>query len=149
MRVGKSNHLNLYWRILGLFVLAIWTSALTACSAHCFLGTSHLGTTQAEGGCHTAASSSPSDGDSSDKGQPSESSPLCSSLKQLFSATALVEVPQIDCFILYTISENILLLADSSSNAIHVRQAILRDFIFTPEVYLGPALHSHAPPFLI
>ncbi|MCI0349181.1 MAG: hypothetical protein L0Z53_07130 [Acidobacteriales bacterium] len=149
MRSGSRDRFSPWLRVNAFFVLIMWTTALVACSAHCFLGTTHLGEFSEQESCHSQTAPPPCHGGSSDDEGKSDSGALCSSLKQLFAAKVVAEVPQFAGSVLYALSaRDVASLADSSSNAMHVRQAIPRDFVFTPEVYLGPALRGLAPPHL-
>jgi hypothetical protein len=137
------------WRVVALMVFLTWSWALIACSAHCFLGTSHLGTSQAGAGCHTAKSPPPGHGSPADKEHPSDSTPLCSSLKQMFSAESSVEVYPPAGYVVFDLTAiSTVGPAKSLSANIQKRQAVRPEFVFTPEVYLGPAIHSLAPPLL-
>jgi len=148
VKARGSNHSNPWWRALALMVLVMWSSALVACSAHCFLGTSHFGTAQAEEGCHAAKPSPPPchGGPSDKKG---ESGALCASLKQLFSAKTSVEAVPPPMSVVYFLAGAGTSAVECSSASSQRRPSTPLDFLFTPEVCPGPANLPHAPPALI
>ena len=53
---GQIRHAT---RVIASLILVLWSSALVACSAHCYLGTSHLGTAQVQHSCHLPKNTQP------------------------------------------------------------------------------------------
>ena len=152
MTFRKSSHLSMRCRIIAAAVLVVWTSALALCTAHCSLGVSHLPWAEKDDAvpsCHAAAEKPTSCHDTAPSAPADDNPPSasCATFKKLFTQhpSALLQ-PSPD-FVLYIQAD----YADSVQtefggiNAIP-RQSSPAKFIITPEVYLGPALHSLAPP---
>jgi len=127
----------------------VWIAAQALCFAHCNFGFAHGGSAQPA--CHAATPSSACHDDGADSApnkRDSAASTTCSTLKSALvggGATALV---QPDAHLLYTLAPVALMLDVTAiePSSVSSRQARPRDWVFTPEVYLGPALHSLAPP---
>lgn len=138
-------------RSLAAATLLVWITAQAMCTAHCSLGVGHGDSSQPS--CHGAAASTTHHEDDhsgapSDHG--SQTAYTCKVLKSALlmgSAPVLVE-PELH--LLYLLSPLVTLLnaTRDEPQASPFRQAWRRDWVFTPEVYLGPALRSLAPPLL-
>lgn len=138
-------------RKTALLVLVVWTTALAACTAHCFLGTSHLGIVADRQNCH-APHQPPSPchgGPPGNAGGESDSGALCSTLKQMLVSQEVPAAPLPVLATLYFLTiPDIGGFDDPLSHIVLPRRGSPAEFVVTPEVYLGPALHSLAPPVL-
>lgn len=136
-------------RLLGAVAVVVYLAAQTLCFLHCNIrggGESALAschgaqTTQA---CHAADDSSSTDS--------SSKTTTCVTLKNsLFTGdTSSLTVPQLS--VLYWFDAPALLVEASGlkSQGISFRQANHSNWVFTPEMSLGPAFRSLAPPFRI
>ena len=130
--------------------LLVWVAAQVLCFAHCNFGVGHGDFEEAS--CHGSAPA-PAHHDDGDSSSPdhheSSASATCSTLKSALvggSATALV---QPDFQLLYPLPPIALALVATAAEPTtsFTRQARTRDWVFTPEVCLGPAFRSLAPPF--
>ena len=148
MRSRQTNFSPLL-RSFAAGALLVWVAAQVLCFAPCNFGVGH-GDSE-ETSCHGSAPT-PAHHDDSDSSSPahheSSSSTACSTLKSALvgrSATALV---QPDFHLLYTLAPLTLDARAVEPTASCFRQAKARDWVFRPEVCLGPAFRSLAPPFL-
>jgi hypothetical protein len=133
-------------RFFAAGVLILFIAAQSLCVIHCATG----------GGHGDVASSSPCGRDCGSKGaasgpcDPSES-PSCTTLKTLFSNGALLALDLPDFYVVSALLPVTLftdaLLTETRVEGIF-RQTEWANRVFTPEVYLGPAIRSNAPPFL-
>ena len=133
-------------RFFAAGVLILFIAAESLCFIHC----------ATESGHGDAASSSACGGDCGSKGAasgpcgPSES-PSCTTLKTLFSNGALLGLDFPDFYVVAALLPVALftdvVLRETRIEALF-RQTEWADRVFTPEVYLGPALRSNPPPFL-
>ena len=132
-------------------VLLVWVAAQVLCFAHCNFGVGHGSSEQPS--CHASAPSPAhhEDGDSSGPAHhDSSASAACSTLKSALVGSGSVALVQPDFHLLYTLAPVALMLdmTAAAPTSPSSRQAKARDWVFTPEVCLGPAHRSHAPPFL-
>ena len=147
----RSRHsaLSPLLRSIAAVVLSLWVAALTLCGAHCSLGTNHCGSEQ--GSCHDSvqADSHHEDGDSSDSSEhDTKASASCLILKSVLPHSEVVSFVQPDLNLLSALA-SITFAFDVSSikcASLFLRQARLGEWVFTPEVCLGPAFRSLAPP---
>ena len=131
--------------------LLVWVAAQVFCFAHCNFGVGHGGSEQPS--CHASAPSQAhhEDGDSSGPAHhDSSASAACSTLKSALMGSGSAALVQPDFHLLYALAPLALTLNVTAAEptAAIFRQAKARDWVFTPEVCLGPAHRSHAPPFL-
>lgn len=144
---GHQTVLRPGWRWVALVMLFAWVAAFGLCNAHCALGKNApmqmpAPSSESSPGCHGGAC--PNSGDAANGS-------FCFTLKNLFSDTSstTLQAPDAPAFlqsILFALPE----LADLSAPSTSIlRQASPPDWIFTPEVYLGPAFRSHAPPVIL
>lgn len=143
-RMNAVRKLQPFWRVAALIALIGWITAFAICSAHCALGqTSHLGESGSEAlpPCHGGPTSKNSDSSSE------KATSFCITIKSLFSeATQLVLQPP-DALALFQPAFAFLCAPDSAALPAEIsRPSRPPDFLFTPEVYLGPAFRIHAPP---
>lgn len=138
-------------RLFASAVLLGWLAAVAFCAAHCSLGIGHGDSNRSS--CHgTAASTSHHEDDHpgvpGDHGSPTSYN--CEVLKSALLTGSAQILVQPDPHLLYVLPPLVALFdsaLDDPQTPI-LRQAWRRDWVFTPEVYLGPAFRSHAPPFL-
>ena len=131
--------------------LLVWVAAQVLCFAHCNFGVSHGGSAQPS--CHASAPSQAhhENGDSSAPARhDSSGSAACSTLKSALVSSGSVALALPDFQLLYSLAPVALMLDVTAAEPTSPssRQAKARDWVFTPEVCLGPAHRSHAPPFL-
>ena len=129
--------------------LLVWVAAQVLCFAHCNFGFGHGDSEQAS--CHGSAPTS-THHDDSDSSSPthhkSSASAACSTLKSALVGSSTTALVQPDFHLLYTLAPLTLHATVMEPTASFFRQAKVRDRVFTPEVCLGPAFRSLAPPFV-
>jgi hypothetical protein len=129
--------------------LLVWLSAQVFCAEICFSGSNASDAESSH--CHAeAADSHHRDGDSSEPSHPCPcGSVSCLTLKQALLTSKAPAAFHPALVPLYTLSALVLPL-ETADARIHAtfRQTKPRDWVFTPEVCLGPAFHSLAPPSL-
>ncbi len=150
MRLRPTTFSPLF-RSFATGTLLVWVAAQVLCFAHCNFGVGQGSSEQSS--CHASAPA-PAHHDGCESSAPapkhSSGSVVCSTLKSALVGDGSVALVHPDFQLLYTLAPVALMLdltaaeATSSSS----RQAKPRDWVFTPEMCLGPALHSLAPPFL-
>jgi len=136
-------------RSLAAVALLVWLAAQVVCAAHCNFGLCHADAEHAS--CHDSAQTQPhhdKGGSPAPAHDGSSTTAACLTLKSALvsdSGPALVS-PQ--PHLVYTLTPLVLTLELNVSEPATCsrRQAQLRDWVFTPEVCLGPAHRSHAPP---
>ena len=147
---SRQPTLSLLFRSLAASALLVWVAAQVVCSAHCNFGFGHGDSEQAS--CHGSAPSQAhhDDGNSpSPAHKGSSTSSACLTLKSaLFDGKASLlvkpEFQMLDTLAWFTPA----IEATQTELVAHFfRQARPRDWVFTPEVCLGPAFRSLAPPF--
>jgi hypothetical protein len=134
-------------RSFAAVTLLAWLAAQVLCAAHCNFGVCHGEAEKAS--CHGPALTHHDDADPAGPGHDNSSTTAtCLTLKSaLVSGSPLALVPP-ELHLLYTLAPVALALDATMAEATapSSRQAWRRDWAFTPEVYLGPAFRSHAPP---
>ena len=148
MKANGPASISAAWRIAALVVLVLWTAGMAVCMAHCALGTVRLSSIQLS--CNNCSDeSSPCHGNgASGSNNPQSGSPtVCYTLKHLFAdgPQPLLSVPEMPAFGTAVILEA-LALANEPLAAASLHQHHLSEWVFTPEVSLGPALRALAPP---
>lgn len=138
-------------RSFAAVALVIWVSAVALCTAHCtgFLAEGHG--EGAQPSCHVGdhqKATHHDDGDSENPEHCPSSTLGCAALQSASmngKATTLVQPPT---HVLYLLAPVALVLdaTPDDTTTLVFRQAPLRDWVFTPEVSLGPAFRSLAPP---
>lgn len=134
-------------RSLGALALVAFIGAQTMCFIHCHLG-GVKGSTATKFSCHAVVVKPCHAG--RDSSSPVAPAPMdsCSTLKNLApNSTALTHIAP-EFATLYVLAPFALTHhgAPLEPNAPHSRQANHKDRVFTPEVSLGPAFRSLAPP---
>ena len=148
-RMSAKRKWQLLWRVGAFVALIGWITAFGICSAHCALGTaSHIGGTHEMElpPCHGGPASSGSDAGS----DPTPASSFCFTIKSLsfHVDSVLVNAPNAPALIEPALAALHAAGSDLVASAQFLRQSRPLDFVFTPEVSLGPAFRSHAPPVL-
>jgi hypothetical protein len=162
---AKQGQLNFATRLTAISTLITWLSAIVFCSVECSTGSSHCGSshcrpaahhdTKASDHHHTDASHHEHHASchDADRAHDSPSSPqpcsnsLCDSLKSITQTSFQANPMRPDFALAYvfawTAPLETLTLPRLSS---HFREAPEPKWVFTPEVCLGPAFRSLAPP---
>jgi hypothetical protein len=148
MRCPRKLKLTLATRAWAMVTLIVWLGAWAFCSADCLMGDSRC---QPEHHHDEQAATSHHDHDQtpdSDKHDCPDSS-VCSSLKTFVPSAGNSFIFKHDFSLAYILGAAPLFqaLVIPQFEIPIFRQAWRRDWVFTPEVYLGPAFRSHAPPF--
>jgi hypothetical protein len=143
----RRTKINPGFRLLAAGALFMFVAAQVLCFAHCSLGESRGEVTQ---GCCQAKPVPLCDGDSSSTPATQDPMPLstCSTLMNAVwdSASAKVVIPELP--LLYVATLNILAPTAPEPDLIYSREPWPAGWVFTPEVSLGPAHRSLAPPLL-
>lgn len=165
MNTPRRPKLKMSLRIWAVVSLVAWLGASVFCAGEALLGHPHGdgedGHTSASGqhrlhhagttSTDSAASHSHShDSDKGDGGDGHDEDACCSTLKCVPQPASSLVLPTLD-FAKLPFCHFALLsqtLAPSEPESIPPRQASPRDWVFTPEVCLGPAFRSLAPPSL-
>ena len=138
-------------RSLAAATLLVWVVAQACCFAHCTFGVSMVGSGKSS--CHDSALA---------KGQPDEGGGSCcpknrdrstgvvcaTMMKSVLAGSGSVELVQPDFHLLYALAPFVLNAMATETSTVFSHQTTSSDWVFTPELSLGPAHHSHAPPFL-
>lgn len=147
----RARPLSPLLRSLAGVTALVWIAAQVLCFVHCNFGGGHGDDLQPS--CHGIASppAHHDDGDSSGSSHNHSSGDVsCVTLKTaLVNGSSLaLTAPQLP--VLYTLAPFALAFDATATEwaAPFTRQAGRDDWVFTPEVCLGPAFRSHAPPFL-
>ena len=131
--------------------LLVWIAAQVLCFAHCNFGVGQGSSEQPS--CHASAPA-PAHHDGCEPSAPapkhSSGSAVCSTLKSALVGSGSAALVHFDLHLLYALAPlslrfNVTAVEPTAS---FFRQAQPRDWVFTPEVCLGPAHRTHAPPCL-
>ncbi|MCI0536828.1 MAG: hypothetical protein L0Z50_16545 [Verrucomicrobiales bacterium] len=128
--------------------LVAFVAAEAMCFVHCHFGGGHADAEQPS--CHSTASTR-SNHDENGPASPAPSAMIsCFTLKNLLTSGGALTLVAPDQPIFYILGPVALALDATATEptASISRAARSRDWVFTPEVSLGPALHSLAPPLL-
>ena len=143
---SRRTPLNPLLRLLAATTLLCWLGALALCSTECFEGDSDHHAGQKEiASSHSDAHPTP---DSENHSGHDDSA--CVSLKTLVPTAHTDLLPKPDfgfCFLSFVPLPQTLTVAECEAPV--SRQPPDREFVFTPEVFLGPAFRSLAPPVLL
>jgi hypothetical protein len=131
-------------RIFAACALFVWLAALTFCSMECNLGHSHSDKSDTEHAVSSPHDTPSPDSDNHDKHDDS----LCVSLKTSVHTTNgfVFSKPDFGCGLALSFASPSQPLAATDIKPLISRQPPDRQRVFTPEVSLGPAFRSHAPP---
>ena len=146
---SRQTILSPLLRSLAAFALVVFVVAQALCFVHCNFGGGHGD--KAQPSCHGSPQHAAShDGD--DDSAPSTPTPTtaCSTLKTMLAGGDSSVVTAFQAHTLYLLPSIVSVLdaPETRPQAAFGRQARTREWIFTPEVCLGPAFRSLAPPFI-
>ena len=133
------------WRICAALLALVWISAFAICSTDCLGG--HFDSDHAA----RAAQTEPAHGHSdSDKHREHDDS-FCVALHSVFLSSASPTLTKPDFGLAFTqdFAFKIPSIPLHPPEAAISRRPPEREWVFTPEVCLGPAFRSHAPPLAI
>lgn len=142
MRLRRFQFARLL-RVVAALMLVVFFAAETLCFFHCkFEAGNGARPTPA---CHVAAGEScHANGAASTAGEPAGAAP-CPALKNMVAGSAPLSIGHPELAVLY-VQAPFAPLVFSRSDMLMFRPAKPSDWVFTPEVYLGPAFRSLAPP---
>lgn len=145
----RQTTLSPLLRSLAALALVVFVVAQAMCFVHCNFGGGHGD--KAQPSCHGSPQHAASH-DGGDDSAPSVPSPTaaCSTLKTMLAGS---DAPTLTAFQTHTLYllPSVVLALDATETRPQVsfsRQAHSREWTFTPEVCLGPAFRSLAPPFV-
>jgi hypothetical protein len=144
MHSHQTKRSPLFRSFAGVAVL-VWIAAQVLCFVHCNFGGGHGNGKRAS--CHAPALSQEhhdAPGPTHDDSSPTAA---CLTLKSaLLGGSLALNAPELP--VLYTLAPIAfaLKIATTEPAASFSRQTWRRDWVFTPEVCLGPAHRNHAPP---
>jgi len=131
--------------------LVAWVGAQALCQAHCMSG--GCNDESDDLACRTTAAAAPHHAEDDHGSQPCHhdqgADASCTTLKSVLVGNGASPIFTPQFLQLFTLPPFALTLDARcvEASAIFSRQARPSDWVFTPEVCLGPALRSHAPPF--
>jgi len=148
MRLRQTT-LSPLLRSLAALALTAFVVAQSMCFVHCHFGGGHAD--EAQPSCHGSPKRAVShDGD--DSSAPSTPSPAtaCSTLKTMILGSDAPILAAFQAHTLYRLASVVLSLeaGETQAKAAFVCRDHSHEWTFTPEVCLGPAFRSLAPPFL-
>ncbi|MBK8000439.1 MAG: hypothetical protein IPK15_17400 [Verrucomicrobia bacterium] len=134
-------------RSLAALALVVFVVAQAMCFVHCNVGGGH-GNSDAQPSCHVSAQAK-SHPAGSDTPTPVPTA-SCSTLKTMLAGDDAPALTAFQPHTLYLLSPVALVLDATATQPQPAfgRQAYSTEWTFTPEVCLGPALRSLAPPFI-
>ena len=147
---SRQTTLRPLFRCFAAVTLLFWIGAQVLCQAHCSPGACH--DESGETGCHEATTPNSHHGDEhTPDHQDRSANASCETLKSALSDNTSSPLVTPEFSILYTLAPTALALdvTGIKPEALFSRDARLRGRVFTPEVYLGPAFRSLAPPVLL
>jgi hypothetical protein len=144
--VRTTANISPAMRVIAAVVLVCWSVALGICWHHCATGAcsgNAKASAKRQPSCHTQSDSE------SDGSQPNKAQNSCFAKKPFSGKLDLTSMSAPTLHLAYV---NALLvvayeLPNPTEDVFH-RQSRSREWVFTPEVCLGPAFRSLAPPFL-
>ena len=146
----RQTTLSPLLRCLAVLTLGAFVAAQAACFVHCHFGGGHGDA--AKPSCHGGSSAKASH-DKPHPPAPSDPAPSasCNTLKVLMAGSGAytLAAPVLQPVAFLAPPSLALSVPEVELDAAFLRQAYLRDWVFTPEVCLGPAFRSHAPPVVI
>ena len=146
---SRPTTLSPLLRSLAALALMVFAAAQALCFVHCNFGGGHGD--KAQPSCHGSPQTTASH-DNHDGPTPSTPSPTttCSTLKTMLAGADAPPLVAPQPHTLYLLAPISLALdaAEEQPDAPFTRHAGTGDWVFTPEVCLGPAFRSLAPPFL-
>jgi hypothetical protein len=145
----RQTHLSPLLRSLAALALVVYILAQSLCFAHCHLGGGPGDSTPSCCRDDKSAQACPGEGDSSSS-PVSPSTATCSTLMNPLASDGVPALVVPEFFVLHLLTPHMLALdvTATAPEALFSRQANHRDWVLTPEVSLGPAFRSLAPPFI-
>lgn len=137
-------------RWMAVLTLVVWTGAQALCQVRCLASACQDESSGA--GCVAEKASDSHHGDEHSPGHHDESSDAsCDTLKTALTGSTASPVVTPDFSLLYTLPPTALALVTTAIEpaASFSRHASSREWVFTPELSLGPAFRSHAPPLAV
>lgn len=147
---SRQTKLRPLLRWLAVLTLLVWTGAQALCQTHC--SSSACSEESGEANCHADKPSDSHHGDENPPGhQDSSADASCDTLKSALSSHTASPLVTPEFSILYTLVPTALALDATAiePSVSLLRQADRRDKVSTPEVFLGAAFRSLAPPVLL
>jgi hypothetical protein len=137
-------------RTVAAGLLLVWIAAQVLCFAHCNFGVSHGGSGKGSSDDSALAPAQHGGGSCCPKSRDTSGSLVCSTIKSALMGSGATTLASPDLHPLYTLVPFALALDATATEptTAFFRQAVAPDWVFTPEVSLGPAHRNHAPPFL-
>jgi hypothetical protein len=147
MRLRQTS-LSPWLRSLAVLALVVFVVAQAMCFVHCHSGGGH-GNNDAQPSCHGSAQAKATH-DNHDEPAPTAPTATCSTLKTMLAGGDAPTVVAPPPHTLYLLAPMALALdaTERQPTVPSLRQAWTRNWVFTPEVCLGPAFRSLAPPCL-
>lgn len=131
-------------RAVGSLMVILWVAALTVCSAECLLDVGHCSSEDGGKSCGGGTADPKAPTPDNDKNNGS-----CDSLESSRpSFTTVSPVPATGLAIYEARLQTAARPGSLHPHSASLRQRHRRDMLWTPEVYLGPAFRSLAPPSL-
>ena len=142
---SRRTTLNPLLRFFAAMTLFVWIAAVTTCSTECLGEDSHSESAHMEQAANTSGQSH--DSDKNDNHDDS----VCVSLHSLATTSPNCVLAKPDFGLAFTLDliSTAQLVAVAPLKTIVSRQSPDRQFVFTPEVLLGAAFRSLAPPVLL
>ncbi|HEY5298908.1 MAG TPA: hypothetical protein VIK59_13460 [Verrucomicrobiae bacterium] len=139
----SSTKLSPFLRFVAAGMLLVWVAAVTACSTECLGEDSHSDSAQ----MGQTASNQSHDSNKPD----SHDDSLCVSLHSVCPTSPSLSFAKPDFGLAFTLDflSAAQLITVAQPEAFVSRQPQEREWLLTPEVCLGPAFHSLAPPSLV
>ena len=146
---SRQTKLRPVLRWLAVLTLLVWTGAQALCQTHC--SSSACSDESGEANCQADKPSDAHHGDENSPGhQDGTADASCDTLKSALSSNAASPLVTPEFSILYTLVPTALAMDATAiePSVSFLRQADRRNRLLTPEVFLGPAFRSHAPPLV-
>ncbi|MEO5802365.1 MAG: hypothetical protein ABIR24_02460 [Verrucomicrobiota bacterium] len=147
MSYNKKTNLPIATRLCASLSLVVWLAAFLFCSNTCCIGESHCETGHEQ---HGEASHHDHDRSSDSDSHSDHKDSFCNSLKSIVhtASNQTLSKPDFSFVTLDFVSPSHLVTVARREASVF-RQGSRRDWVSTPEVYLGPAFRSLAPPVLL
>jgi hypothetical protein len=144
---SRQTRLRPLFRWFAAATLLVWIGAQALCQTHCCIGTCH--DEPGEANCHAQNTPDSHHDDENTPDHHDSADASCATLKSALSSSASSPLIIPEFSLLYTFAPTTLVLeaAAIESAGSFSHQINRRDWVFTPEVCLGPAFRSLAPPF--
>ena len=147
--VKTSARISPAMRVIAAVVLVCWSAALLACWHYCATrGCDRTAKVSAKSSCEVRCAKKQA-GESPESKAPCGDS-MCFTKKPLAAEKKIASPTQPSLRLAFIVASlSVAFELPAPSDVIATRQGAPRDWVFTPEVSLGPALRNLAPPVLI